>query len=315
MLTLATFNFSFSEMYNAAHANHGTDGLLTRSGGLGLSTLSAVSLGVGLCLGLAGSPHLLMRFFTVKDKAAARVSAGVALGAISYVNLLIFFVIGVGAVALVKGNSVYLDAGGSVIGGDNMVSVHLADAVGGEIFLSIIAAVAFATILAVVAGLMLASVTALTHDLYSNVIKTGEIDQKQQIRLSKYAAVGLGIIVAILGIAFEGQNIAYLVSLTLAIGASTNFPLLILSMYWKGLTTKGAVAGGIVGLVTAVVLMVLGPAVWVAVFGNDQPIFPQAYPALYSVTLAFITMWAVSVMDSSEQGVQDRGNFKVMETS
>ena len=308
LLTLATFNFSFSEMYNAAHANHGTDGLLTRSGGLGLSTLSAVSLGVGI-------PHLLMRFFTVKDKAAARVSAGVALGAISYVNLLIFFVIGVGAVALVKGNSVYLDAGGSVIGGDNMVSVHLADAVGGEIFLSIIAAVAFATILAGVAGLMVASVTALTHDLYSNVIKTGEIDQKQQIRLSKYAAVGLGIIVAILGIAFEGQNIAYLVSLTLAIGASTNFPLLILSMYWKGLTTKGAVAGGIVGLVTAVVLMVLGPAVWVAVFGNDQPIFPQAYPALYSVTLAFITMWAVSVMDSSEQGVQDRGNFKVMETS
>ena len=104
-------------------------------------------------------------------------------------------------------------------------------------------------------------------------------------------------------------------SLTLAIGASTNFPLLILSMYWKGLTTKGAVAGGIVGLVTAVVLMVLGPAVWVAVFGNDQPIFPQAYPALYSVTLAFITMWAVSMIDSSEQGVQDRGNFKVMETS
>ena len=315
LLTLSTFNFSFAEMYNAAHANHGTNGLLTRGGGLGLSTLSAVSLGVGLCLGLAGSPHLLMRFFTVKDKAAARVSAGVALGAISYVNLLIFFVIGVGAVALVKGNDAYLDASGGVIGGNNMVSIHLADAVGGEVFLGIIAAVAFATILAVVAGLMLASVTALTHDLYSNVIKTGELDQDRQIRLSKYAAVGLGIIVAILGIAFERQNIAYLVSLTLAIGASTNFPLLILSMYWRGLTTKGAVAGGIVGLVTAIMLMVLGPAVWVDVFGNDQPIFPQAYPALYSVTLAFITMWVVSVMDSSEQGVQDRNNFQVMEDS
>jgi cation/acetate symporter len=188
LLTLASFDFSFSAMYAQAQGNHGTDGLLTKGGGLGLSTISAISLGIGLCLGLAGSPHLLMRFFTVKDKAAARVSAGVALGCISYVNTLIFFVIGIGSVALVKGNSAYLDASGGVIGGDNMVAVHLANAVGGEVFLGIIAAVAFATILAVVAGLMLASVTALTHDIYSNVIKTGEIDQSRQVKLSKIAA-------------------------------------------------------------------------------------------------------------------------------
>ena len=313
LLTLASFDFSFSAMYAQAQGNHGTDGLLTKGGGLGLSTISAISLGIGLCLGLAGSPHLLMRFFTVKDKAAARVSAGVALGYISYVNTLIFFVIGIGSVALVKGNSAYLDASGGVIGGDNMVSVHLANAVGGEVFLGIIAAVAFATILAVVAGLMLASVTALTHDIYSNVIKTGEIDQSRQVKLSKIAAVFLGIIVALLGIAFERQNIAYLVSLALAIGASTNFPLLILSMYWPGLTTRGAVAGGVVGLVTAIVLVVLGPAVWVGVFGNGQPIFPQAFPALYSVTLAFFTMWLVSILDRSEQATQDREKFQVMD--
>ena len=252
LLTLASFDFSFSSMYEAAQSNHGTDGLLTKAGGLGLTSLSAVSLGIGLCLGLAGSPHLLMRFFTVKDKASARVSAGVALGAISYVNILIFFVIGVGSVALVKGNPAYLDSTGGIIGGSNMVSVHLADAVGGEIFLGIIAAIAFATILAVVAGLMLASVTALTHDIYTNVIMNGEVDQHKQIRLSKYAAVALGSVVALLGIAFERQNIAYLVSLTLAIGASTNFPLLILSMYWQGLTTKGAVTGGVIGLVAAI---------------------------------------------------------------
>ena len=315
VLTLAAFNFSFVEMYAAANSNHGTDGLLTRGGGLGLSTLSAVSLGIGLCLGLAGSPHLLMRFFTVKDKEAARVSAGVALGAISYVNVLIFFVIGIGSVALVKGNSEYLDTAGTVIGGSNMVSVHLAHAVGGEVFMGIIAAVAFATILAVVAGLMLASVAALTHDLYSNVAMNGDIDQNRQIRLSRYAAVVLGIMVAILGIAFERQNIAYLVSLTLAIGASTNFPLLILSMYWRGLTTKGAVAGGVVGLFSAILLMVLGPAVWVDVFGNDQPVFSQAYPALYSVGLAFFTMWIFSILDTSEQGAKDRDKFQVMQTS
>ena len=176
---------------------------MTVGGGLGLSSLSSISLGVGLCLGLAGSPHLLMRFFTVKDKAAARVSAGVALGAVSYVNLLIFFVIGIGAVALVKGNSDYLDESGDVVGGSNMVSVHLADAVGGEIFMGVIAAVAFATILAVVAGLMLASVTALTHDLYSNIVKTDEYNQHEQIRWSKIVAIVLGIVVTILGIAFE----------------------------------------------------------------------------------------------------------------
>ena len=313
VLTLASFNFSFSEMYAEAQLRHDTDGFLTVGGGLGLSTLSSISLGVGLCLGLAGSPHLLMRFFTVKDKAAARVSAGVALGAVSYVNLLIFFVIGIGAVALVKGNSDYLDESGDVVGGSNMVSVHLADAVGGEIFMGVIAAVAFATILAVVAGLMLASVTALTHDLYSNIVKTDEYNQHEQIRWSKIVAIVLGIVVTILGIAFERQNIAYLVSLTLAIGASTNFPLLILSMYWRGLTTTGAIVGGVVGLFTAVLLMILGPAVWVDIFGNEQPIFPQAYPALYSVTLAFLTMWLVSKIDGSDQAIIDRENFRVME--
>ena len=194
-----------------------------------------------------------------------------------------------------------------------MVSVHLADVVGGEVFMGVIAAIAFATILAVVAGLMLASVVALTHDLFSDVRRAQELSQDKQIRLSKIAAIALGIIVAILGIAFERQNIAYLVSLTLAIAASTNFPLLILSMYWRGLTTTGAIVGGIAGLLSAVVLMILGPAVWVDIFGNDQPIFPQAYPALYSVSLAFLTMWLVSKADSSDQATADKESFCVME--
>ena len=313
ILTLASFDFSLPDMYADAQIRHGSNGFLTTGGGLGLSVLSSVSLGIGLCLGLAGSPHLLVRFFTVKNKAAAKVSAGVALGVISYVNLLIFFVIGIGAVALVKGNEDYLDASGEVIGGSNMVSVHLADVVGGEVFMGVIAAIAFATILAVVAGLMLASVVALTHDLFSDATKTHELHQEKQIRLSKITAIALGIIVAILGIAFERQNIAYLVSLTLAIAASTNFPLLILSMYWRGLTTTGAIVGGIVGLLSAVVLMILGPAVWVDIFGNDQPIFPQAYPALYSVSLAFLTMWLVSKADSSDQATADKESFCVME--
>jgi cation/acetate symporter len=225
---------------------------------------------------------------------------------------LIFFVIGVAAVALVKGESAFMDAGGGIIGGANMVSIHLARAVGGEVMFGIMAAVAFATILAVVSGLTLASVSAISHDLYANAIKRGQASGAAQMRMSRRAAVVLGIVVAILGVLFEGQNIAYLVSLTLAIGASTNFPLLILSMYWRGLTTRGAIIGGTVGLVTAIGLMVLGPAVWVGVLGNPTPLFPEAYPGLYAVVAAFTTMWLVSRLDRSARATLDRENFSVM---
>ena len=310
---LALARFDFARLYADAHALHGPGGFLTRPGGLELSTLSALSLGLTLCFGLGGSPHILIRFFTVRDAAAARLSAGVALGAIAIVNLAIFFVVGVAAVALVKDNPAYLDASGQVVGGTNMVSVHLAQAVGGDVFFGVIAAVAFATILAVVAGLTIASVSAISHDLYAQAIRRGRASEREQLRVSRIATVGLGVGVAVLGILFEKQNIAYLVSLTLAIGASTNFPLLMLSMYWRGFTTRGAVAGGIVGLATAIGLMVLGPAVWVGVLGNARPVFPEAYPGLYAILAAFGTMFVVSRLDRSAQAREDRARFRVME--
>ena len=312
LLALIRFDFDFAELYASAAAKHGPGGYLTRAGGMGLGTLSSISLGISLCFGLAGSPHLLMRFFTVPDAAAARQSAVVALSAVATVNMLIFFVIGVAAVALVKDSPPYMDGSGQVVGGVNMVSVHLAHAVGGDVYFGIMAAVAFATILAVVAGLTLASVAAISHDLYANAIKRGRAREVQQIRVSRLAAVGLGVVVAILGILFEKQNIAYLVSLTMAIGASTNFPLLLLSMYWRGFTTHGALAGGVVGLVTAIVLMVLGPAVWVGVLGNETALFPEPFPALYSVAAAFGTMYLVSRLDRSPQATIDRERFAVM---
>lgn len=312
LLTLARFDFDFGSLYALAEARHGSDGFLRKGGGLGLGALSAVSLATGLCFGLAGSPHLLMRFFTVRDAAAARQSAVVAISAIAFVNLLIFFVIGMGAIAMVKGNPAYLEAGGGIAGGANMVSVHLAHAVGGEIFFGVISAVAFATILAVVAGLTLASVSALSHDLYAKVVREGGASDAEQLRVSRYAAVVLGLVVAGLGVLFEKQSIAYLVSLTLAIGASTNFPLLMLSIYWRGFTTRGAVVGGSVGLLAAIVLTVLAPPVWVSVLGNPSAIFPESYPALYSVVLAFGTMAVVSKLDRSPQARVDRERFSVM---
>ena len=313
LLAVTRFDFDFTRLYADAQALHGPGGFLTRPGGLELSMLSALSLGLTLCFGLGGSPHILIRFFTVPDAAAARLSAGVALGAIAIVNLAIFFVVGVAAVALVKDNPAYLDASGQVVGGTNMVSVHLAQAVGGDVFFGVIAAVAFATILAVVAGLTIASVSPISHDLYAKAIRRGAASERDQLRVSRIATVGLGVGVAVLGILFEKQNIAYLVSLTLAIGASTNFPLLMLSMYWRGFTTRGAVAGGIVGLATAIGLMVLGPAVWVGVLGNARPVFPEAYPGLYAILAAFGTMFAVSRLDRSAQAREDRARFRVME--
>ena len=313
-LALAAFDFDFSSLYSAANEKFTGGDYVMAPGGLHLSTLSALSLGLSLCFGLAGSPHLLMRFFTVPDARAARQSAGVALGAVALVNVLLFFVIGVAAIAIVKDNPAYLNASGNIAGGANMVSVHLAHAVGGDIFFGIMAAIAFATILAVVAGLTLASVSAISHDLYAKVIKEGDVDEAAQLRVSRYATVVLGVLVTVLGILFEGQNIAYLVSLALTIGASTNFPLLILSMYWAGLTTRGAVAGGAVGLFLAITLIVLGPGVWVGVLGYDTPIFPEAYPALYSVLAAFATMWFVSLLDRSPQSASDRNSFTAMAT-
>ena len=304
ILTMAQFDFNFAVLYEAAFASNAeagdTEEWLLLPGGLSLDTLASLSLGLGLVFGLVGSPHLLMRFFTVPDAKEARTSAAVAMTAVGYVNLIIFFVVGTATVALIKGNGAVVDASGAVAGGGNMVAVHLARLVGGDIFYGIMAAVAFATILAVVAGLTLASVSTISHDVYANVIRRGKATGAEEVRVSRISTVVLGILVVFLGLAFEGQNVSYLVSLALAVAASTNFPLLILTMYWSGFTTQGAIAGGIVGLVTTLALLVLGPAVWVTVLGNAEPIFPSGYPALYSMVAAFSVMFVVSKLTAKD---------------
>ena len=301
LLTLLHVGFDFQGLYETAGykntLDQGDPQRLIMPGGLGLDVWASLSLGLGLVFGLVGSPHLLMRFFTVPDAKQARISAAVAMTAVSYVNLIIFFIVGVGTVALLKGDGQFYDENGMILGGANMIAVHLARFVGGNVFYGIMAAVAFATILAVVAGLTLASASAVSHDLYARVIRKGKATQSEEIRVFKLTSIVLGLAVILLGIAFEGQNVAYLVSLALAVAASTNFPLLILAMYWRGFTTRGAVWGGIVGLTTTIVLMVLGPAVWVKVLGFSEPIFPSAYPALYAMVAAFSVMVLVSLLD------------------
>ncbi len=317
---LAHFDFSLNDMFAKAIEVHGKGEAIMAPGGLVSDPISAISLGVALMFGTAGLPHILMRFFTVSDAKEARKSVFYATGFIGYFYILTF-IIGFGAIIMVLNNPEYLDlakqaiSGGSpILGGKNMAAIHLSHAVGGNFFLGFISAVAFATILAVVSGLTLAGASAISHDLYANVFnKGGEVDEAKEMRVSKIATVVLGILAIILGIAFEQQNIAFVVGLAFAIAASANFPVLFLSMFWKNLTTRGAVLGGSLGLATAILLVIIGPIVWVAILGNAEAIFPYKYPALFSVTVAFISIWFFSITDKSEGAKAEREAFEAQD--
>ena len=277
-------------------------------GGFVKDPISAISFGMALMFGTAGLPHIMMRFFTVPNAKEARKSVFWATTWIGYFYILTF-IIGFGAITFVSTNPEFLDAKGALKGGGNMAAIHLANAVGGNVFLGFISAVAFATILAVVAGLTLSGASAVSHDLYATVIKKGKADSATELKVSKITTIVLGVIAVILGIAFEKQNIAFMVSLAFAIAASANFPVLFMSVLWKDCTTRGATIGGYVGLITAVVLTLLSKSVWVDVFHNAKEIFPYTSPALFSMTLAFLAIWFFSITDKSARAAIDRAGF------
>jgi cation/acetate symporter len=272
--------------------------------------ISTISFGMALMFGTAGLPHILMRFFTVPSAKEARKSVMWATGWIGYFYLLTF-IIGFGAITFVLTNPEFLDAKGALKGGGNMAAIHLANAVGGNIFLGFISAVAFATILAVVAGLTLSGASAVSHDLYATVFRKGKADSASELKVSRITTVGLGIIAVLLGIAFEKQNIAFMVSLAFAIAASANFPVLFMSVLWKDCTTKGAVIGGFLGLISSVALTVVSPSVWEATLGNPKgsALFPYTSPALFSMAIGFIGIWLFSVLDRSQRARTDRAGF------
>ncbi|MCI1190524.1 cation acetate symporter [Calidifontimicrobium sp. SYSU G02091] len=279
-------------------------------GGFVKDPISAISFGMALMFGTAGLPHILMRFFTVPNAKEARKSVAWATTWIGYFYILTF-IIGFGAIVFVLTNPGFLDAKGALLGGNNMAAVHLANAVGGNVFLGFISAVAFATILAVVAGLTLSGASAVSHDLYGTVIKKGQARSSDELRVSKITTVALGLVAVVLGIAFEKQNIAFMVSLAFAIAASANFPVLLMSVLWKGCTTRGAVIGGFLGLISSVALTVVSPAVWEATLGNPKgsALFPYASPALFSMTIGFVGIWIFSLLDGSARGRQDKAGF------
>ncbi|KPV40355.1 acetate permease [Thiohalorhabdus denitrificans] len=300
--------FSFDKLFAMAVEKH-PDGIeMMYSGGFVSDPISAISLGIALMFGTAGLPHILMRFFTVPDSQEARKSVFYATGFIGFFYILAF-IIGVGAVAFVLGNGSYFGADGNMIGGSNMPAVHLSHALGGDLFLGFISAVAFATILAVVSGLTLAGASAISHDIYANVVNKGASEDKE-MRVSRIATAVLGVVAILLGIAFQNQNIAFVVALAFTIAASANFPVLIMSMYWKDMTTRGAVIGGWLGLASAVVMVFFGPTVWSEIMGMGDPLVPYKFPALFTVAIAFAGIWFFSITDKSEASQREREDFE-----
>ncbi|MDO8347392.1 MAG: cation acetate symporter [Rugosibacter sp.] len=311
---LFQFHFSPEALFAKAVEVHAKKDAIMAPGGLIKDPISAVSVGMALMFGTAGLPHILMRFFTVPSAREARKSVAWATTWIGYFYILTF-IIGFGAIVLLTQDpaAYYVDGdlAKGLKGGGNMAAVHLANAVGGNVFLGFISAVAFATILAVVAGLTLSGASAVAHDLYATVIKKGQADSWAELRVSKITTLCLGVVAVLLGIAFEKQNVAFMVMLAFAVACSANFPVLFMSVLWKNCTTRGAVTGGFVGLILSVSLTILSPAVWEKVLGHPEGSawFPYASPALFSMTAAFLVIWLVSLTDRSAQAERERAAF------
>ena len=308
------FGFSPEAMFVKAVEVHSKHDAIMSPGALITDPISAISVGMALMFGTAGLPHILMRFFTVPSAKEARKSVAWATTWIGYFYILTF-IIGFGAITNLIPNPADYFVNGEIAqglkGGGNMAAVHLSRAVGGDLFMGFISAVAFATILAVVAGLTLSGASAVSHDLYASVWRRGNVDSATELRVSKITTVCLGIIAVILGIAFEKQNVAFMVMLAFAVACSANFPVLFMSVLWKDCTTKGAVAGGTVGLILSVALTIVSPAVWEATLGNPKgsALFPYASPAIFSMTAAFAVIWIVSLLDRSAQAARERALF------
>ncbi|MDQ5903232.1 MAG: cation/acetate symporter [Pseudomonadota bacterium] len=311
---LMQFGFSPEALFTKAVEIHAKKDAIMGPGALIKDPISAISVGMALMFGTAGLPHILMRFFTVPNAKEARKSVAWATTWIGYFYILTF-IIGFGAITNLIANPADFYVGGELAkglkGGGNMAAVHLSKAVGGDLFLGFISAVAFATILAVVAGLTLSGASAVSHDLYASVIKKGQANSADELRVSKITTICLGILAVVLGIAFEKENVAYMVMLAFVIACSGNFPVLFMSVLWKNCTTKGAVTGGFVGLILAVVLTVGSASVWEAVLKNPKGSawFPYNSAAIFSMTAAFVTIWLVSILDNSEQAKKERALY------
>ena len=308
-ILLSRYGFNLGSLFNASTEIHPKGHAIMEAGGwLKKNPLNVLTVGLTMTFGIMGLPHVLMRFFTVKDAVGARKSVAYAtlIMSVFYIFILI---IGLGAIAILWDNPSYTDSAGNLIGGSNMVALHAAKELGGDILYGFIAAVAFATILAVVAGLTLAGSAAIAHDLYAVVLKDGKADPEKELKLSRIVVFVIGVISILTGIAFETQNIAVVTTFALALAASVNFPLLLLAMYWKGMSSRGAVIGGSLTLVLTLVLITFSQNVWVEVLGHEEALVPLVYPTVFSMPVGFFLIWLFSILDNSQQSQMEQGRF------
>jgi len=308
MTVLTLVDYDIGTLYQTARAQMEIVFTGNKTGALN-SLYSTISLGLALSLGVCGLPHVLMRFFTVPDARQARRSIVVAMVLIAIVFLIVLFVLSYAAIAFLYGKPEFFDDAGVLRGGANMAVVHLSRLLGGDVLMGIVSAVTFATILAVVAGLTMASAGALAHDLYAQVFRRGAATEAQELRMFRVATLAVTVVAALLGIAFKGTNISFLVSLAFSVAASANLPVLLLSLYWRGLTRRGALLGGAVGLIGSTGMLIAGPAIWVDVLGYRQPLFGSNYPTLIAMPLALLTAWATSMLDARRHDAHARRVF------
>ncbi|RXH35265.1 acetate permease [Bradyrhizobium nanningense] len=295
ILVLVQFQMNPVRLFAAAAERYGAN-VLQPGSRVVSGQWDAISLGLGLMFGTAAMPHILMRVYTVKDVKAARLSILYATGLIGAFHLMVF-VIGFGAMVIV-GPQAVLKAGG----GGNMAAPLLAQAVGGNAFFGFICAVAFATMLAVVAGLTLSGVATLCHDLWTNVIRAGKATESEQLKVARVATIIIAVVAVVLGILFEGQNVAFMAGLAFSVACAANFPSLVLAISWKRFTTQGAVASILVGTVGSIVLICLSPTIQVDVLGKSLADIAEAWwfvplknPAIVAMPLSFAVAIAVSV--------------------
>lgn len=311
-VVLADFSFDIGALATAAVEKHPQGIKIMQPTGLYTDIFSVLSLTLALTFGTAGLPHVLMRFFTVPDAVQARRSAGIALFLIGLFQCMVF-VIGLGAIVMLVDNPAFSSGGIDLIGGNNMAAIHLSEITGGDVFLGFISAVAFATILAVVSGVTLSAAATVSHDLFASVIRGGKCSSNEELLVSRVTTIILGIVGFTLAILFEGQNVGVLATLPLVIAASSNFPVLLLSMYWKRFTTRGAVVGGYTGLILSVILIILGPNVWVNALGFEEPIFPYPYPTIFTMPACLICAWYFSITDKGKQVAEEQEKFELQQ--
>jgi cation/acetate symporter len=294
-MVLLKFNMNPLALFSAAAAKYG-DSVLS-PGKLVANPIDTISLGLALMFGTAGLPHILMRFYTVPDAVAARKSVFYATGLIGFFYLLTF-ILGFGAMVLVGPDAIRaVDRGG------NMAAPLLAEFLGGTPFLGFIAAVAFATILAVVAGLTLSGAAALSHDLWTSVVRRGTAKEGEELKVARGASLALGIVAILLGITFKGQNVAFMVGLAFAIAASANFPALVLSIFWRRYTTAGAVASMVTGTVGTLLLIYLSPVIQVDILKEPSSWFSLRNPGIVSIPASFLVGFIVSLMTRDDDSL------------